>query len=389
MLNKIYIITDIPFPVGFAPTNRMISYAKGFNYNNCKAKVICFRKTESASYVRNEKSSGNYMGIEYNYLSNTTIKSKYLLNRKLDNCLMSLSLFYFSFKRIDRSSVVIYYSVHTFPALLLKLSAITKGFKILKEETEHPEIRLKRKSFISAYAYLKIHYKLFDGILLITQNLMMHFKKHYYGIPTLHVPMVVDFDRFKRNTKPEKTILYCGILNDSKDGINILIESFGVISEGFPDYKLILIGKSKKEDELFAYKKRVDELNLSDRVIFRGELSNQEIPEEISKSEILVLPRPDSIQARHGFPTKLGEYLATGNPVVTTFVGEIPLYLKDRINAYLANPGSIESLVEKLREVLSSPEKAKVVGENGRETAKIFFNNIEQTKKIIDFINDF
>ena len=49
---------------------------------------------------------------------------------------------------------------------------------------------------------------------------------------------------------------------------------------------------------------------------------------------MLVLARPDNIQAKGGFPTKLGEYLATGNPVVVTKVGEIPNYLIDGVNAF-------------------------------------------------------
>ena len=50
------------------------------------------------------------------------------------------------------------------------------------------------------------------------------------------------------------------------------------------------------------------------------------------------MARPDSRQARGGFPTKLGEYLATGKPVCVTKVGEITVYLEDNVSAFLAEP---------------------------------------------------
>ncbi len=55
---------------------------------------------------------------------------------------------------------------------------------------------------------------------------------------------------------------------------------------------------------------------------------------------------PDSKQAQGGFPTKLGEYLATGNPVCATTVGEIPDYLVDGESVYFAVPGSVDSFAD-------------------------------------------
>jgi len=103
----------------------------------------------------------------------------------------------------------------------------------------------------------------------------------------------------------------------------------------------------------------------------------------------LVLPRPDSLQAQHGFPTKLGEYLATGNPTLVTSVGEIPDYLTDNLNCYMAVPGNVESLKNKLLEIIENYQKAKKVGLQGRKTAEIYFNNIEQTKKIITTVEKY
>jgi len=65
---------------------------------------------------------------------------------------------------------------------------------------------------------------------------------------------------------------------------------------------------------------------------------------------------------KHGFPTKLGEYLASGNPTLVIGVGEIQDYLTDNLDCYIAVPGDILSLKNKLLEIIKNYPKAKKVG---------------------------
>jgi glycosyltransferase involved in cell wall biosynthesis len=94
----------------------------------------------------------------------------------------------------------------------------------------------------------------------------------------------------------------------------------------------------------------------------------------MSRARCLVLPRPDSQQARAGFPTKLGEYLALGRPVVVTKVGEIPRFLEDGRTAYLVETGHVENFANKLREVFADRERAEKIGLAGKEVAKSCFD---------------
>ena len=102
------------------------------------------------------------------------------------------------------------------------------------------------------------------------------------------------------------------------------------------------------------------------------------------QSSILVLPRPSSKQGEGGFPTKLGEYLATSNPVITTTVGEIPLYLKDNVNAFLIEPDNLTALVDKICFIINNPDFAKEVAKNGCETAKENFDGIKRSFEILE-----
>jgi glycosyltransferase involved in cell wall biosynthesis len=104
---------------------------------------------------------------------------------------------------------------------------------------------------------------------------------------------------------------------------------------------------------------------------------------------VLALARPRSLQAQGGFPTKLGEYLATGNPVVVTKVGDIPLYLTDNETAFLAEPNDVDSFAKKIEFVLSNPDIAMKVGEAGKRLTQEVFNYKYQANNIVEFISSF
>lgn len=103
---------------------------------------------------------------------------------------------------------------------------------------------------------------------------------------------------------------------------------------------------------------------------------------------MVLLARPSNIQVQGGFPTKLGEYLATGNPVVVTKVGEIPDYLIDGENAFLSDPDSPDSFSKKLMECLNDADRSMKIGLEGQKLALKVFNYKVQGQNIIEFIKD-
>ncbi len=125
------------------------------------------------------------------------------------------------------------------------------------------------------------------------------------------------------------------------------------------------------------------------RIIFTGRIDKDQVPHYLMNAKILALARPDSIQAQGGFPTKLGEYLATGRPVVVTRTGEIPLYLHHGQNALLCEPGNVDDFANKLRWALENYDHACRIGANGRIIAETVFNSRIQAKKLSTFLEQF
>lgn len=229
-----------------------------------------------------------------------------------------------------------------------------------------------------------------DLVAVMTSTLLSYYKNLVKSSARLlHLPMTVDFERFKLSypfpigfKKPY--IAYIGSMADVKDGINILIDAFASIVKSYPHYHLYLVGgwhyDTPKHLNLIA------KYNLTDKVFWLGELPREKIPAVLQHANLLVLPRPDSRQAQGGFPTKLGEYLASGIPVCTTSIGEIPVYLVDGVSAYFAEPGSVESFARAMDRALCDPVKAQQVGLEGKKVAEKYFNNDHQAKLLYDFI---
>lgn len=389
----VFIVTDGPFPVGMAATNRMVSIARGLVEKDIKVKVICLIPTEKPDQVvMNREPIGTFHGVEFEYACGSTFRGETFLRRRwmrVKGLLRSVEILRDSEKN---DAVILYLSS---PIFILAYYILTRIFRLalIQEKSEYPFV-LQKTSFagkLYARFYTSNIYKLFDAIIVMTKPLEAYFnvkKRKSAGI--IHIPMTVESARFikmpAKSPQSGKYIAYCGYLGGNKDGVPILIDSFRIIAEKFADVKLAIIGDSQGTSDLEQLRETVKSLNLHDRVIFTGRVSRDEMPEYLCHASVLALARPTSLQSEGGFPTKLGEYLSTGNPVVVTKVGEIPAYLKDGYDAFLSEPDSPEAFAEKLDYVLSNPETAKEVGLRGRETAIRNFDYQVQSGRLAEFL---
>lgn len=271
-----------------------------------------------------------------------------------------------------------------------------RKIKVIHERTEYPLITIKR-GFLS-----NIHYAIYrgsilqrlDGMFVITESLRRYFSEQLKSfIPIQVINMMVDPSRFSiSDGKSEvgfRYIAYCGSMDIAKDGVDILIRAFGKALRMIRqpnDLRLLLIGSIPDNHLMKKYQQIIKESQCEDRVVFTGSVSRESIPQLLQGAEALALARPESKQAEGGFPTKLGEYLATGKPVVITNTGEISVFLQDGINAFIVNPGNVDSFVDKLILLFDDYPKAKEIGQKGKELVYNEFNYYTQAKRLNDFI---
>lgn len=263
-----------------------------------------------------------------------------------------------------------------------------KGVKVYHERTEHPEV--SKLKLLNMPKYLNACTKV-DKLFVISRNLKTYFLN--IGVPAEKIEiinMTVDQSRFEGLLKKpqERYIAYCGKATNNKDGVNILIKSFSYISKEHPDVKLYIIGTPPNKNDESGNMLLVNDLNLAEKVVFTGMVSSRDMPQMLKNAEVLVLARPSSKQADYGFPTKLGEYLLTENPVVITDVGNISDFVLDGHSAMIARPDDEIEFASKVNWLLEHPNEAASIGKNGAEVARKQFDSRTESLKMIHSMFD-
>jgi len=346
---------------------------------------------------------GNIKKINYRYLTSVVLDGYFL--RRMEKYIFSPALSFYRVWLIRKQlnyyneNIIIWPSVSIDHLRTLNKTKRLNEFYFI-EINEFPDIHMYGKTkfhqrYFAAQAedyFEKFIIKKLDGMALITRTLLSYYKnKVDHKTKLLHLPMTVDIDRFNSFNNEnifldlkKPYIVYIGSLNNMKDGIDILIKAFKIVENIYPQYKLYLFGSLHYDTP--NQLKLINTLDLSRKVIYMGEVDSTKVPGILLNADLLVLPRPDSHQARGGFPTKLGEYLASGVPVCCTTVGEIPDYLEDGVSAFFAEPGSVDSFAHAMVRALSDLYKSRKVGLNGRSVAEKFFNKDIQSKVLYNFL---
>lgn len=374
-MSKIAFVNTLKVPSGEASVNRILSLAKGLV--ECGDEVHILSSAVHSKEYRECQIDGITV---HNYGLNV---SGYGLFQSLRNIVKKIGNERYDYVVVESSSSILIWS--------LFFTCKRYGCKYSREVSEFPFVMMRTGLFAKIHAWINVHtiYKLFDAIFIMTTPLVKFFQPlTRRNCRILHLPMTVDTERFNitRNDtgKWGRYVAYCGDMSGNKDGVENLIHSFGKISANHPDVKLLLIGGASTLERIDELKKLVED-NGYDNIIFYGRVSRDQMPQLLKNAEVLALARPSSLQSTGGFPTKLGEYLSTGNVVVVTAVGDIPEYLNEH-NSYIVAPDDNDKFSEALNMALSNREESQRRGENGKRLADTVFNFRVQSRRLHDFI---
>lgn len=386
-MNKIVFISR-KYCRGEAWCNRLLAYAKGFQRQGVDVELLFLMSNEQS-----KSASDDFEDLTVRYISEFSDRDNLLKKIVLyTKAVLTSSLFFNSGDILitsDGGGLFL-------PLLFLR----RKKNYTFTEITEHPLV-LDGSMYVSGiFGIIKRRLRHFSvslenllirkntGIFAISDSLCNYFLSHEISSDKIcKVNMFVDTKRFdivEETTDPY--IAYCGTMSYDKDGVDILIKAFSLFLSDAPKYKLYLIGPYINKQTQEQTEELIRTLKLEKSVVVTGKVAPIQMPRLLKNARILALARPDNLQNRNGFPTKLGEYLATGNPVVVTSIGEIPNFLKDEENAFMATPGNVQSFADALKRAYNNSEKAIAIGRNGRHLALTAFSSEEQTKVALNFI---
>ncbi len=158
-----------------------------------------------------------------------------------------------------------------------------------------------------------------------------------------------------------KNVLFIGANMERKGALD-LFRAIPLILEKVPDAKFTIVGSATR---LFKWK--VAKYLQSGNVSWFDYLSPEKTLPYYSKASVFALPAH-----LETIPQVAIEALASGTPVVCTNVGALPEIIGEEVGKLIPR-GDPRKLADSIIELLSHPELAKRMGENGRSKVFNFF----------------
>lgn len=219
-----------------------------------------------------------------------------------------------------------------------------------------------------------------DSYVLLAET--MRDKLPINGSNYIVVEGIFDSENVKKNTQVNNTnlkiIFYSGAL-DERNGVLRLLEAFRLIEDS--SFRLIVCGDGELRGEVSSMAK------IDNRIIYKGQISHEEVLELQAESTLLVNPRtPFDEFTKYSFPSKTMEYLASGRPVL---MYQLPTLPREYFPyCYFVSGNSVSSLADKMREIcLKSSHELNQRGEDARSFILNNKTSKVQVKKIIDLLN--
>lgn len=307
---------------------------------------------------------------------NTTLKIKYRL-RELSKKSALLGSFYivrdylkvkkltsYYFKLDRNPDAVIFHSVFECFQFLKKnkktvktaLFFHTDGIPLKMLEIYNPKLK-GSLLFKKLYKMEVFTIKEVNEIVFITNIGRKNFLEHYPFIDKNKTSIILngidDIKTKNENSKEvekliEKKIKYklccIGTINERK-GQRIIIEALKKINhQALENIHLTLIGSGP---DLYYLERLVKEYNLTNNVLFTGNIPNENIPAYLKAFNIYIL-----MSYNEGLPISIIEAMRAGLPVVSTRVSGIPELVTEGLNGLLLDPD-----IDQLAKILNDMDK--------------------------------
>lgn len=394
---NIVIISNFPFPKGLAATNRIIAYSKGLIA--CGANVTIVMPYIFTDDMHIPCTEYCYESIKYVF---TYPRKKATL--KMIRALSVLSGYrkrlahkaaynYLQTKVSKKGIDYIFIANDSIPVMKVfsKLAEKLNSKAVFVTDEYPPPIRTKLKKTIPWWkrkAYKKVLCK-FDAYVFILEAL-----RDYYtdmcAKPAHIMHIITDTSRYSFQTDvvqqcDRKYCCYMGNMELFKDNVDLIIISFNAIAKEFPFLDLYLYGAPSKSNETFL-SNLIKDLGLENRVFIKGSVEFDKVPGILMNAEILLASQPNTTRASGGFPTKLGEYLASGKPAIITKVGENDRYVQDRVHAYFVEPENEEDYANTIKHIMNNYDEALMVARNGKQLIEENYSHVSSGRELYNFL---
>lgn len=340
--------------------------------------------------------SGVYQGISYKTIMAGLTRNRFMILFPV----LFLKAFFYLKKALSQDSIniIYHYGPITHENFIPLYFARILGYKIVFDIVEDYDLAVDlSKSIFHKLRILGIKCfqskmkEMADGLIVISSYLEDKYKKRdaTKRIKMHYRPISIEMNRFqvseaKNRKSKEVSLFYAGSFG-KKDGVLDLIDAFDCLAAKKKNVRLVLTGRGTKEDMALFFA-RVQSSPFKPIIDYRGFLDEDDYYDVLNSVDIHCMTRTDLDYSNAGFPFKLGEYLATGKPVIASRVSDIDCFLDQGKNAMIVKPGCPEEIEAAAAFLIDNPDNALQIGNSGRNVAFSNFDHKVQGKKLFYFI---
>jgi len=181
------------------------------------------------------------------------------------------------------------------------------------------------------------------------------------------------FEKIRGQTEliEENSILFVGWIYPHK-GLQVLIEALPIILKEIPRIKLYVVESGVDKNYENEIMKTIEKFKLEENVSFLGKLPNEKVQTYLQKAKVVAVPEQWGI----AWPIFLTEAMGLGKPIVASRIGDIPMFIKDGENGFLAEPRDSTDFARKLIWML----KEKKASEMGKKAQKDIIEICDENK---------
>jgi len=391
---KVHIVYlgEAGFPIGLGAIQRMTLVSKSLLNENCKVTVLCRKGVLRRNSNPDFDINGSFEGIDYIYTSDSVFRPEGFFRRNFAKLkgLIGEFKYLFHLKKANNLTAAIISNHSSLHVLRYKIYSLLIGFPIVLNFVEMASAMKGRDGFstkINDRIFDNYIVKIVDGALPISEKLMSYYNSVTHNKPSLKLPILCDFEKFKQTPQSETDIifLYCGAAS-YYELVEFVLDAFDQLKnlDKHVFLELILGGN---EGELKRVKQIIEKAKNKEQVKITTNVSHSDIPRHYCNASALLIPLRPTPQDEARFPHKIGEYLASARPMITTAFGEINHYdFVDGETALVADDYNVVSFAEKMSYILENPEKSKEIGIKGRQMGLDNFDYSKHGQKLMNFL---
>ncbi len=156
-----------------------------------------------------------------------------------------------------------------------------------------------------------------------------------------------------------------------RKGIDTVLRALSSVVEARPDVAYVVAGTGPDRARL---EHLTAELGLREHVYFRGRVSHDALPDYYSAANVFVMPAREDPPDVEGFGLVFLEANACGTPVIGARVGGVPDAIQHEDTGLLVPPDDPAATAQALTRLLTTPDLAQRLGEQGLERVRTTAN---------------